>query len=157
MGMKKLEKYCQKPLAVLIANILTITKRDEPKGWTPKDARVDTGQLGIDNSLQLRVPGSPLAVRCRGDDAVNAEGVARVLSVRDGIRNKSSRVSYASRLGKVNHDIGVVLLVARVSIGQEGIDSIDTCKLHAWLVCENIPSARELQTSNLSITSQGRI
>lgn len=85
-----------------------------------------------------------MTVWSRRDDAVDVQGIASVLTVRDGVRNQSVSVVDPSGLGEVNHRVGIVLLVARVCTCKKGIDTVDARKVDAWFICEDISTADKL-------------
>ncbi len=73
---------------------LTITKCYQAKGRSAVNSRVNAVQLCVYKPLELWVPRGSLAVRRRGDDAVDVEGITRVLSVSDRVCNQCIRVGH---------------------------------------------------------------
>jgi len=67
-----------------------------------------------------------------------------VLAVRDRCSDEISRVGDAGRLGKVDHVVGVVLLVANAARREEGVDAVNAGQVDAWLVREDVTAADEL-------------
>jgi hypothetical protein len=110
--------------------------------------------LRVDDSLKLRVARSRFAEERGGDDAVDVEGVARVLAVRDGVGDQRLLVVDPWLLGKVDHRVRVVLLRAGVRVRQQRVDPVDAREddagvvvrvpLSAALLAEGLPALGDL-------------
>ena len=81
---------------------LTISKRDQPKSRTPKNPGVHTNQLLINNPHQLVILRCPLAIRRRGDDTLDIQSIASVLSVHDGVGDQFVCVGHAGGFGEID-------------------------------------------------------
>lgn len=126
---------------------LTIAESKQTKVDAAKDTRVDTVQLCIDHSLQLRVARRSQAVRRRGYNPVDVDRVARVLAVCDRVGNERVSVGDTRGLRKVNHCVRVVLLCAGIRVGEEGIYAVDAGQLDAGVVRQDVSAANQLQGS----------
>ncbi len=105
----------------------TCAERDNRCVGPAEEAGVDIGKLCIEDANKLLVARIFGAVRGRRNDtAADVVGVARVLAVRDRRGDKVCLVRDAVRLGKVDHVIRVVLLVADVARRKERVDAVDT-------------------------------
>lgn len=67
-----------------------------------------------------------------------------MLAVGDRVLDEGVAVGDTGGLGKVDHGVRVVLLVARVCVRQQGVDPVDPCKLNAGLVGEDVTAANKL-------------
>lgn len=124
---------------------LTIAKRDQSKGRPTVDARVDSGELGIDKPFEFCVARRLLAIRCCGDNSLDVDSAARVLAVCNSVGNEGVSVGHVGRLRKVDHGVRVVLLRAGVGVGEESVDAVYTCELHTRVVREDVPAADKLE------------
>jgi hypothetical protein len=110
-----------------------------------KQARVNTGKLTIDDAHELLIAWRVGAVwRRRYNASADIVGVARVLAVRDCRGDEISLVCDTSGLGKVDHVVCVVLLIADVSCGKKRVDTTNAGKLHAWVVGSDVTATDEL-------------
>jgi len=121
-------------------------KRDDRFVGTAEEARVETRKLLIDHAYELLVARRLGAVGSRGNDAsADIVSVAWVLAVGDRCSDELSLVRDAGRLGKVDHLVGVVLLVANATRREEGVDAINAGQVDAWLVREDVTAAGETE------------
>ena len=122
--------------------MLTLAKGKERNVGGTEHSGVDTVELRVSNALELRVLGSLLAERSAGDNAVDVEGVTRVLRVRDRILDQRILVLDALGFGKGDHLVGDVLLRARVGVREEGVDATNGTELVTRVASGGIATAR---------------
>lgn len=99
----------------------------------------------MEHAVQLRVLRRVLAERCGGRDTVDVEGVARVLGVRNGVRNERLLVHDARGLREVDHRVRVHLLRARVRVREESVDAVDARERDARAVGHDVAAADEAE------------
>jgi len=111
-----------------------------------EQAGVNTGKLLIDDAHKLLVARRLGAVRRRRCDAsADIVSVARVLAVCDCCGDEIGLVCHSGGVGKVDHVVGVVLLIAGATRGKEGVDAGNAGELHAWLVREDVTTTGEAE------------
>jgi hypothetical protein len=118
-----------------------LAKRYDTSTGGAEQARIDTLELAIDNTVQLRVTRRLFAEKCRGHDAVDVQRVAWVFTVRDSVGDQSRLILDPRTLGKVDHRVGVVLLRTRIRVREERTDPVYPCQLHAGVVVRRASSA----------------
>lgn len=84
------------------------------------------------------------AVRRRRYDAADIVSVARVLAVCDCCGDEIGLVCHTRRLGKVDHVVGVVLLIADVARRKKGVDASNAGVLHARVVRDDVTTTVQL-------------
>ena len=102
---------------------LTISKGNQAKRGPTKDTRVDSVQLSRENTIQLGVPRGALAVGRARNNPTDIQSIAWVSAVRERVGDQRIRVRHTGGLGKVDHRVRVILLVAWVRVGEEGVDT----------------------------------
>jgi len=111
-----------------------------------EEAGVDARKLAIDDAYELLVAWRRGAVRSRGNDtSTDVVSVAGVLAVRDRCSDEISRIRDAGRLGKVDHAVGIVLLIANTAGREERVDTVNAGQVDAWLVREDVTAAGETE------------
>ena len=149
-------------------NLLTCAERYGSSFGGAEQARIDAGELAIDDAIQLRVTRCCFAEWRRGHDAAVVQCVARVLAVRDGVVDQRLLVVDPGQLGKVDHRVNAVLLLTRVRAREERVDPVDPGQHHAGVVvrvplsaarhAEVLPALGDLSEVGLgdSLEEQGR-
>ena len=97
------------------------------------------------NTFELGILGCLLAERRARCDTVDIQRISRVGSVRLRIGNERSLVRHALALREIDHRVGVLLLCARVRVGEEGVDAVDTRELYAGVVRDCVASGSEAE------------
>ena len=121
-----------------------MTEGEHAERGRPEEARVDTVKLSVEDTLKLGVLRRILAEGRRGRDTVDVQSVAWVLCVCNCVGNQRLCVGDASGLGEVDHGVRVHLLGARVRVGKEGVDAVDTCERYAGAVRDDVTAANDL-------------
>lgn len=125
--------------------IRTGTKSKDSQRRIAEQSGVNACKLSIDETLQLRIPWGILAKRCGGHDTIDIQCVSGMLAIGNRISYESGLVRDTGRFCKVDHSVGVVLLSARVGVGQKCIDTIYARKSDARLVRGNVTAANKAQ------------
>ena len=99
----------------------------------------------MSNTFELGILRRSLAERCTRRDAIDIEGVAGMLRVRDGIVDQCLFVLHALGLSEPDHSVGIVLLRAWIRICKECVDAIDACELHAGIARFGVAAAGETE------------
>ena len=118
---------------------------EDAKSRRAEQTRVDSIELRVVHPNKLSVLRCLLAERRRGRDAVDVEGVARVLRVRNRVVDEGLLVHDTRRLGEIDHRVGIYLLCTGVRVCEEGVDAIDTGERDTGLVGGYVAAADETE------------